>query len=109
MQRFPLAHKATQYGVNQSGGLLPAEICGRGYGGRHGGVRRNAGVLQLVDSGEEQSQNIRIQRGCRLRQQPVGEYGEQSIPAGDTESDFLGQSAVTRIRKRSNGPYRRLQ
>ena len=94
-QGFALALCITQHRVEQGFGPGFFQLVSAAHGFANGGVGRNAGVQQLIQTHQQQRLDISVGGLERFLQQLVGQRRQTWLPTGGTECQILGQAAIT--------------
>ena len=94
-QRLAFTLGAAQHGIQQALGPGFLQLVRAADRFANGGMRRNAGIEQLVQADEKQRLHIAIRRLERLLQQLLGQQRQARLPAGGAEGQLLHQSAIT--------------
>ncbi|MNJ48860.1 hypothetical protein D3C77_440660 [compost metagenome] len=92
-----LALRAAQHGVEQGLGPGLFQLVGATHGFTQGGMGRNAGVEQLIQTYQQQRLDIGIGLLERLLQQALGQGRQPWLPACGAECQVLGQATVTQL------------
>ncbi len=94
-QRFAFTLGAAQHGVEQGLGPGLFQLVGATHGFTDGGMGRNPGVEQLIETNQQQRFDIGV--GCleRLLQQLGRQRRQTRLPASGAERQVLGEAAIT--------------